>query len=166
MASSILTDPDMKLPYGFGFDEYINKLKERNLSSANDAFLRTLNALFDKLNFASDMELVEFHRDVIVQKTKDDFKERARAVILDNVIREINAQRAGKTANRRVLSKIIRDEKFLDETLSGESALTEDVIKSLEGKIDAESIENASENLANQAISRRIKLNRGKNMKD
>ena len=44
--SKIILDPEIQLPYGFGFDDYIVELKERNLGTQNNAFLYNIKRIF------------------------------------------------------------------------------------------------------------------------
>jgi len=160
IASTILEDPDLRLPYGYGFDDYIQRLKLSNLSSSNDVFLYTLNNLFSKLNATNDLELVEMHRTAIINKTKDDFKERAKAIVLEHVVKHISQQREKRTSNRRVLRKLIPNEQVIEKAISSPQ-LTESLIEEIEASIDPQTYENATENLANDAITHTINLHKG-----
>lgn len=160
IASNILSDPDLGLPYGLGFDEYIQNMKVSRLSSSDDAFLSGLNKLMTKLKTESDLELVELHRSTLIEKTKDDFKDRAKAIVLQNVIKEILQQRQDQPANKRFLNKIIKNQSVIDAAIAAPE-LDQATIKQLEENLDSERIENAAENLADQSIKCTVSLHRG-----
>lgn len=158
-ASNILSDPDLGLPYGLGFDEYIQEMKVSRLSASDDAFLSGLNRLFSKLKVESDLELVELHRTTLVEKTKGDFRDRAKAIVLQNVIREVLQQRQNQPTNKRLLNKLVKNQGVIDAAVSA-SELDENAIKQLEENLDPERIENAAENLADHNIKHTVSLHK------
>jgi len=159
VASNILSDPDLGLPYGLGFDEYIQEMKVKGLSASDDAFLSGLNKLFSKLRVESDLELVELHRTTLVEKTKDDFKDRAKAIVLQNVIREVLQQRQNQPVNKRLLNKLVKNQSVIDAAVNA-AELDQNTIKQLEENLDTERIENAAENLADHNIKYTVSLHK------
>jgi small subunit ribosomal protein S9 len=165
IASNILSDPDLGLPYGLGFDEYIQDMKVSRLSSSDDAFLGGLNKLMTKLKTESDLELVELHRTTLIEKTKDDFKDRAKAIVLQNVIREVLSQRQNQPTNKRLLNKLIKNQSVIDAAIAAPE-LDQATIRQLEENLDSERIENAAENLADQSIKYTVSLHRESRAKE
>ena len=160
LAKSILEDPELQLPYGFGFDEFISKIKERSLSTANDAFLFTLNNIFTRLSVESDIKLVEMHRNVIIEQTRDNFKDKAKAIVLDKVIKQILKHRGDKSGNLKALRSVLPNEEFLNKALES-TEIDTDLRKQIEDQIDPEKINIAAENLADEALVTRIQINKG-----
>ena len=117
LAEKLLLDPELSLPYGYGFDDYITDLRQKKLAASSDVFMTALRNIFQKLSYRSDIELVRFHEHAIIEKTKIEFKDKARAVILDNIIREIKQIRENKPANLKILKKVVPNKEFLEAAL-------------------------------------------------
>lgn len=118
VAENFLIDADLSLPYNFGFDQFIFQLKERSFSSDTDSFMDDLDKLFTKLSYANDLELIEMHKQVLAEKSKDSYKDKARAILLDHVINKIKEQRQGKADNQKHLESLFADKEFLKSNLS------------------------------------------------
>eukprot|EP01017_Pseudomicrothorax_dubius_P028094 TRINITY_DN3318_c0_g1_i1.p1 TRINITY_DN3318_c0_g1~~TRINITY_DN3318_c0_g1_i1.p1 ORF type:complete len:598 (+),score=174.18 TRINITY_DN3318_c0_g1_i1:114-1907(+) len=83
VAANIIEDENLGLPYGAGFDQYINKLKADPSYLETDPFIKSLNALFRKLNYASDKELLDMYQEVIADSRKELFKnDAAKKIVL------------------------------------------------------------------------------------
>mgnify|MGYP006976752605 FL=1 len=159
MAERILADPDLRFPYGFGFDDYIVKLKEKRFSSSGDTFIFTLNNIFNKLSYRTDFELIQIQKEAIIKKTANDLKEKARGIILDHIINEIKNIRQNK-GDRSTLEKVVTDKEFLNAAI-GELEINQELYGKLKGKLDETRVGYAAERLAEEQLERKLALNQG-----
>jgi hypothetical protein len=79
----------LNLPYGFGFDDFIKRLKEENLNSEDEKFIDILKKILIKLNLADEGELLQLYRETVSNNNKLGFKEKARNIILQKIILEV-----------------------------------------------------------------------------
>mmetsp|Transcript_76681 Transcript_76681/g.89097 ORF Transcript_76681/g.89097 Transcript_76681/m.89097 type:complete len:771 (+) Transcript_76681:16-2328(+) len=155
VGEAILIDADLQLPYGFGFDKTIFELREKNLSSDTDSFLQDLDRIFNKLSYANDFELVEMHKQVIVEKGKDDYKEKARAILLDHVISKIKELRQGKKDSQKDVEALFADKEFLKASLNA-SNLDSDFAQKAASKLSPTAVDNEARRLAEEKFDQKL----------
>jgi len=88
LSNQLLADRDNQVIHGIGFDDYI-KEKKNSQQMQSSSYLQALQDLLYSLSLKNDRELIEMYKYVIVNQTKDKFRNSARSFILSKVVAEV-----------------------------------------------------------------------------
>jgi hypothetical protein len=126
MYANLAWDEKLGLPYGMGFDDYIEKLKENmDKASESDTMLDDLKNLVQRLDFMREKDLVHYHKYIIANKRKSQFQEKARLIILDTIILEILTARRKNWKKSYTLDRMLKHNLLKDNLTSSEYVLSE-----------------------------------------
>lgn len=89
----IKIDPVLKLPYGFTFDDYIVNTRQEKVARESSHLERLVTSIFAKLKVRNEIELAMLHKYVFAQKDGENFRERARKVVLQKFLKELTKLR-------------------------------------------------------------------------
>ncbi len=78
MADKIIVDEQVGLPYGFGFDEFIKKLRDTSKpkgGSEESSYTENLKKILVKLNYVDEEGLIRLYRETVAKKNSQNFRE-------------------------------------------------------------------------------------------
>jgi hypothetical protein len=109
LKTKVVVDEETGLMYGFGYDDFIQLMKAENRKKVVD-FGDDINSIYTKLGFMQKDDLVFLHRYIIAQATKGNFRDQAKALILDAIVAEILAQKHVGPKNRKKIESLLGEE--------------------------------------------------------
>jgi len=82
VTKALIFDDKVNLPYGLGFDDYIDKLKSKmDKTTDNDGLANEMKHLITKLDFFRERDLIHFHKYIIAHKRRINFENHAKFII-------------------------------------------------------------------------------------
>ena len=105
----LIVDEDTGMMYGFDFDDYIELVKVKN-SRSNLGFGEEIEQIFTDLHFYQKDELIYLHRYIIAQAQQAKFKEKARLVVMDTIVKQVYVLKSKKEIGTQAEKKLLSDQ--------------------------------------------------------
>lgn len=155
LRSKVVVDEETGIMYGFGFDDFMEIMKMDNRRKVVD-FGDDINAIYTKLGFMQKDDLVFLHRYIIAQATKGNFRDQAKALIVDAIIAEVLAKKHVGVRNRKNLEGLLGEESWQEVKTVLD---TKDADKAIEKAKSLNIPEQALDTLALYLAKERVKDN-------
>lgn len=108
----IMLDPLLKLPYGFHFDEYILKQHLLEYQSGRNELDDIMKRIFKDLKVFNEFELALLFKHAHSVSHKDEFREKARKIVLGKFLREIGRKGNLEEGLERYFEKVGENREF------------------------------------------------------
>jgi hypothetical protein len=156
----IVIDEETGIPYNMGFNQEIERLKatEDDGASASKAIIDTMNSIMSDFGYFNRQDLIHLHRYILANAISGNFKDRARALILDSIIKEYISftqnKKKGKTISyQSTINSALNMDSLQGGNFLADAESVEDLIKKVnEKQLNPVVLEKVASYLAKQEI--------------
>ncbi|KRW99094.1 Ribosomal protein S5 domain 2-type fold [Pseudocohnilembus persalinus] len=165
IAQSILIDQESQLMFGFGFDQFIQDLKEKRTKDTEGEYLQKLQQILHKLQIKNDTELIQLYKYVIAKETRDNYRNEARKIIIKRVIQETQKLKS-ESKNTDELAENYLDfskssKEFVLNSLNNDGIMENVKLQEeLEKSLKDSQVDTVASNLAISKLEKKIEANK------
>jgi hypothetical protein len=163
----IVIDEKTGIPYNMGFNQEIERLKSADVEGAKSSkiIVEQMNEIMKDLGYFNRQDLIHLHRYILANAISGGFKERAKALVLDAIVKEYytfsqNKKRSKYIPHTSTVNQALSLDSLMSSELLADAANEEDLLKKVKAKdLNPAVIDKVAVYLAKQEVDRQIDHN-------